>query len=350
MSDLVTTFTNMVSNFYLMFPDKKETIDLSDQEITSYVCKFGEKMRLPINKGYFKMMINRQGKMFKGLKCSLLPKFKMEVVLNVEENTSVEHRQYIDNIWSNIWMLYILNEIEHSSPDKTRMSQIAMALDCSKLNTTSASCADSGSAPDIMRMMSAQMENMTDEQKANVNEMMNAIKNPSAESNNIAKSILTDLKNHCKVTCDEAGKVDSKEFVEQILKAGSTMSESYGEKLKSGEISITDLLGMIASLTEGNSDDLMSDLSEMTEALHLDKMDLTEVKDEFINQLSTGELKGKIPPEILKTLTELTGDNLKKMDISKLIETMLVGREEEIKELTIEQKQELEEFYSKLVI
>ena len=107
MSDLVTTFTNMVSNFYLMFPDKKETIDLSDQEITSYVCKFGEKMRLPINKGYFKMMINRQGKMFKGLKCSLLPKFKMEVVLNVEENTSVEHRQYIDNIWSNIWMLYI---------------------------------------------------------------------------------------------------------------------------------------------------------------------------------------------------------------------------------------------------
>lgn len=350
MSELLTTYTNMVNNFYLLFPDKKDTIKLSEHEIKSYVCKFCEKLRLAENKGYFKMLVNRQGKLFKGLKCSLLPKFKMEVVLNVDENTTNEHKQHIDNIWANIWMLYILEEVEQTTPDKIKMSQIAMAIDCSKLNEV-ASPSNLNNGSELFKMMNAQMENMTDDQKKSVNEMMDAIKNPTIESNNIAKVILSDLKEQCKITCDADGKVDSKKFVDQLFKAGSAMSESYSDKLKSGEISITDLLGMISSLTDGNSEGLMNELSEVTEALQLDKMDLNEVKNEFINQLSTGELKGKIPPEILKTLTELNGDNLKNMDMGKLMESMLIGKEDEkAQELTIEQKKELEEFYSNLTL
>jgi hypothetical protein len=344
----------MVNSFYLLYPEKKNSLKVTDKEANAYVTRFGEMLRKEENNAYFKMLINRQGKMFKGLKCSLLPKFKMEVILNVDENTTEEQKTIINNIWTNIWMLYIIDETNQPEPNVIKISQIAMALDCIKQSTeTEKSQSRSvGGEDGLMKLITSQMQEMTNDQKLQVNEMMTAIKTPSGQSDDLIKNILADIKEKCNVPCGPDGKIDSKTFVQQMMQAGTTMSDTYGKKLTSGEIPITDILGMIANFADGSDSDLINELANVSEALQFDKLDINEVMNEFTTQLSTGELKGKIPPELLKTIKELDGDKLKNLDMSSLMETMLIAGsgKEEVKELTAEQKKELEDFYSKMTI
>lgn len=346
-SDYQKPYTEILNDFYLLYPEKNKMIKLNDIEMKTYVNNFCDKMRIQENTKYFKMLVNRQGLLFKGLKCTLLPKLKMEVILNIDDKTTENEIKLKNNIWSNIWLLYIINESEQSTPDQIKISQLAMAIDFVKNDGKLDENMDQKSK--IMDIMTSQMTNMTNEQKEQMNTMINALKNPSNDSNTITKQILTDIKEHCIINCEENGNVDSKNFVEQILKAGSSMSEVYGKKLKNKEISITDILGMISNITEDNGE-IMNELSDLTETLHLDKVDLNSVMKEFTEQLNNGELKGKIPPEIVKTLTELNGDNLKNMDLNKLLNSMLSSNTETPKDLTAEQEKELEDFYSNLTI
>jgi len=407
-SDINSTYQKLIHSFYELYPDKKDKIKINEVEMQSFITTFCDRLREKPQ--YFSLLLKRDGKMFKGLNITLLPKLKMEVVLNITEGSDDNKKRIINSMWDTIYLLYLLGESDNKDPDRIKMSKIAFALDNSlpeggtskqfkmndEINETnkpalfnatgdikmddvqkilgSVNFEDSKemfknlkmNPQDIQQMLgSLQNENFNKEDVKGIfdkvmsnpnmaDNMKNIMKSigingspedvlkPTENSNKFVKNILDDIKNKFKLnTSDGSEKIDSKQFVEQLMSVGNTIGDSYSKKLGSGELSINDIIGAVASMATNPDEETISDL---TNSLQLDKLNLPEVLDEL-----KGQLSGKIPPELMNTFGSLNGESLKNMNIGSLIGSMMSGQKNEtITELTPEQKKELEKYYEDL--
>ena len=78
-TDMFYVYTQLIDGFRKIYPDKN--ISVNNNEVISYVTSFCDKLRK--ENSLFSLLINKDHKLFKGLKCTLIPKFKMEVILKL---------------------------------------------------------------------------------------------------------------------------------------------------------------------------------------------------------------------------------------------------------------------------
>jgi len=373
-SDLQLTYQKLINSFYELYPEKKDKINMSEDEMKVFLTSFAK-----INKEkpqYFNMLVKRDPKFFKGTSFTLLPKLKMEVVLSNSDSDA--NKKIIEEMWDTIWLLYLLSESQTESPDTIKMSKIASALEKNNNSTVQADVVPSPSnvnIEDVLKNLNIEggmkdilgslkdgeggIKNILDnvmsnpELVGNMKNMMSSMgidgekcMNPNEKSNKFVSDILGDLKSKFKLKTED-GKIDSKQFVEQLMSVGSSIGDSYSKKLKSNELSINDILGAVTSMATNPQDDM---LNELTSSLQLDKLDLNEVLNELKNKMG-----GKIPPELLNSLGgDLgglggLGGGLNNIDIGSLIGTMMSGStKEQVKDLTSEQQKELEKYYEDL--
>lgn len=430
--DVLTIYNDMLQQFYKLFPTKKDSVELTDANKKKCVIICFETMRLSHNEQYFSLFIKRQAKFFKAIKSTLIPKFKMEVILNYDNETAIENKQIITHIWNNICLLYLLNESEQSTPNTKNMKIITYILE--NQNTPQPTEEELRRMPtlpveqpssDILPKLFEMLKNNNQMNKENLEEifektgMPSEIKNvfnnvdlnnidltemtnmlskidlpnidissisgilgdlninnidmssitgmlggmdltklmdfdfkntlnslqegideqSTANGKQMVNDILHNIKTNFKLT-EQDGKIDAKQFMEQIIGVGNTLGEEYSKKLINGELSITDILGALNSISTSD-ENIIGDVSD---TLKLDKLNTTEVVNEFKELL-----RDKVPPGLMTTLDALDGDTLKNLNIGSLINNMM-NTTETPTELTEEQKKKLIDFYENMSI
>jgi len=356
MSDIYNIYNELITEFNKLYPEMK--VKVNNNEIDSYVNNFIKKLR--DETGLFKYLVEKDNRLFKGLKCTLIPKKKMEVVLYADDKT-IKQKEIIDNMWKNIWLIYLLGESKMENPDKIKMSKITNLMENGKKEDDLPKMFDALKDMDIDKMKELfesknintdkindilkdgfDMDKMKD--LMNDNDIKNLIGSiniePTENSNKFIDNILDDIKDKFKLN-EIDGKIDSKEFVDKLLDVGNVLGDSYGNKLKSGELSINDIIGGVSSLMSDKKNDK---LSEISKSIDLDKIDVGGVFNEF-----KGKLDGKVPKEMMDVISGLNGDNLKNLNLGSLVDTM-IGGDKKVQELTDEQKKELEKYYENLEI
>lgn len=373
-NDMVYVHNQLLSEFNKMY---SKNVHVTNDEVKSLVFKFCSQINSD-NK-YFNSLIKREAKVFKAMNCTLIPKIKMEVVLNDKETD--DKKKMVNELWNNIFMLYLLGEAENKDPHKLHMTKIAMALDVAngKLNLDSK---ESNSIPSFLSSLEASgnedlnklIGNLKD---LNVNELetmaesigisndqINSIKNsvmsginldddtvkklmadfvkpPTENSSKFVKNILSDIKTKFKLS-EENGEVDSKEFVDKLFDVGNVIGDSYSKKLGNGELDVSDIISALTSMAT-NPD--MSTINEFTDTLKLNKVNMKEVVSELKNRMN-----GKIPPELMAIVDSIDPSNINNLNIGDLIGGMMSGQEKTIDVLTEQQKKELEDFYGNITI
>jgi hypothetical protein len=363
-TDKVNTYKHLVSNFYKLYPDKTDTVKICDSidEINSHIKFFCNKLR--DNSQYFQFLLKKNAKLFKGLKCTLLPKIKMEVVLTNDDQSKTE---IINEMWKSILLLYILGEAESTTPDKMKMAQVAALLDLLNSENNSSSNTNTNNenkqqfTPEMFKafdmdtdklsmMMQSMGMNMDvskiDEFKNNLNSeqftdlMTQFNKPPTEKSHQFINNILTDIRTKFNLTEREDGKVDAKQFVSQLMNIGNNLGDSYSKKLGK-ELDVSDIIGAISSIAT-NPDGL--DIGDLSNTLKLDKLDIKETVEALKE-----EMKGKVPEELLNTLSGLDGENLKNINIGSILSSVMGGgTQEPVRELTEEERTELLKYYESL--
>lgn len=362
-SDIATTYKQMLSSFYKLYPDKEGKYDdLTEQDIIVLIDKFGDSLRK--HNEYFNLFAKKQGKLFKGLSVTLIPKLKMEVVLNLGDLPSEEKQLLVNEMWNSIYLLYLLYESKQAEPNKVNMAKIALLLDkdTKQDNVNNDESANKNNlnflGKDINLDNLEEMMNKIGINKEQMNDLKNNIDQdkikellgqfnakPTEKSDKFVKDVLSDIKSKFKLNVSsENGKIDSKQFVEQLMNVGNTLGDSYGEKIKSGELSISDIIGAVSSVASGSNVDSMDDI---VKSLDLDKLDLNEILNELKSRFND-----KIPPELLATLGGLSNGDLKNLDIGSLVGKMMSNgnQEDKVVDLTEEQKKELAKYYEDLTL
>lgn len=369
-TDKQNTYKHLVNSFYKLYPDKVDTIKVCDnlEEINGYLKLFSSKLKE--NNQYFSYLLKRNPKLFKALKFSLLPKIKMEVVLTTNE--SQDNIDTINEMWKSILLLYILGEADSSSPDKLKMAQVAGLLDSLNNDNVDNTNIDNNSGliqTDLFKsldMDTNKLENMMQSMGLNIDknkiddfkntlksgeftELMTQFNKPLTEkSNQFINNVLSDVKSKFNLTEKEDGKVDAKQFVSQLINIGNNIGDTYSSKLGS-EIDVNEIISAIGSIATNPSS---LNISDLTDVLKLDKLDMNET----IEALKE-ELKDKIPLELLNTLGNLDVSVLKNLDIANLknldMNTLLSlamggGSQEQVRELTPEERAELLKYYETL--
>jgi len=391
-SDIFLVYNQLIDNFYELFPDKRGTVNVSNTDIKQLVNRFCLKFKMPDNEQYFPLLLRSQGKVFKAIKTTLIPQFKMEVVLLVNDKTTEDKHLILNNMWMNIWLLYLLGENSMNTPDKIKISRISIAIENKKnpsqvqtlpLNDMmqgldlkgiiqnpdfksmmqSSEIKNMMQNPDIQSMMQSMMQGGKQDSKPDLKSMiekvdMNQIQSiansdqfksilsqfhqePTTKSNSIVHNILSDIKNNVKINEQADGKVNSKDFVSEIVKVGSSISDTYGEKFSSGELDLNDIIGAITTIANSPDENMMKDLIQ---TLKIKNVDMNEVIDELKDRF-----KDKIPAEIMSLIGNLDISQLENFDMGSILGSMLGGsKDEPITELTEEQKKELMDYYDKL--
>jgi hypothetical protein len=374
-NDMVYIHNQLLAEFNKMY---SKDVSMTKTEIKSFVNKFCELVNS--NSKYFNSLIRREAKVFKAMKCTLIPKIKMEVVLNDIETD--DKKRMVNDLWNNIFMLYLLGEAERTEPNKLQMAKIAMALDIAngKLNMTDQN--ESSGLPSLLSSLETsgnedlnklignlkdlninELENMVGSLGIS-NDQINSIKNsvmsginldddtvkklmsdltkpPTENSSKFVKNILSDIKTKFNLS-EHNGEVDSKEFVDKLFDVGNVIGDSYSKKLGSGELEVSDIIGALTSMAT-NPD--MNTINEFTDTLKLNKINMKEVVTELKNRMN-----GKIPPELMSIIENIDPSNINNLNIGDLIGGMMSGQEKTIEVLTEEQKKELEDFYSNITI
>ena len=129
LSDMFTVYNQLINNFYKLFPEKKDSVKVSNTEITQLVNRFCLKFKMSEYEQYFSLLLKSQGKVFKAIKTTLIPQFKMEVILLVNDNTSEDKRLILDEMWLNILSLYVLGENTMNPSDVLKISRTTMAIE-----------------------------------------------------------------------------------------------------------------------------------------------------------------------------------------------------------------------------
>lgn len=361
-SDIFTTFQQLLSNFYKLYPDKEGKYNnLVESEIIVLLDNFGNSLRK--HNEYFSLFLKKQGKLFKGLGTTLIPKLKMEVVLNLGDSPSEEKQYLINEMWNSIYLLYLLYESKQEEPNKTNMGKVALLLENEQKKEENVS-KDNGannfnfmgndinldSLNDMMGKMGINKDQINNLKSSfdqdKIKDLLGQFNTkPTEKSEKFVKDVLSDIKSKFKLNVsDETGKIDSKQFVEQLMNVGNVLGDSYGEKIKSGELSISDIIGAIGSVASGSNTDSMD---EIVKSLDLEKLDLNEI----LNELKS-KFNDKIPPELLATLGGLAGGDLNKLDIGSLVGTMMgnINTDDKVVDLTDEQRQELTKYYEDLTL
>lgn len=357
-NDLTRVYGQLLSCFAQMYPDKK--INMNETEYNSYVNLF---CKLIGNESkYFNPFLNKDPRVFKGLKFSFIKGIKMEVILSSNKDTN---EKLVNEMWNTMHMLYLLGEANKSNPNTQNMQRIALKMDISKgalIETTN----DENKMPELFNAFKDinmnEIENMVsnlgiskdqfesiksgvglDLNDAKIKNLLSEIGKPPTEgSHRFMNDILNDVKTKFKLD-ENDGKVNAKLFVDQLLNVGNSIGDEYGKKIGTGELAVGDIVSAITSLASNPNGS--SVISDITNTLKLDKLDMKEVIEEIKLRMD-----GKIPAELMALLSNFDPQNIQNLNIGEIIGTMMSGEGENIVELTTEQKNELMEYYSSLEI
>jgi len=337
--------------------DKK--YGLSVEQMKSFVNSFCNKINE--DQKFMQLLLRKEIKLFKGISFTFIPKTKFEVIMN---NTSEDHKELINQLWSNIYLLYLLGEAEQVEPNTKNMSKIAFQLDLmnGKISTSENeselpqlfSAFKDLNISDVEKMIGSvgiskeQMENIKSNIGIDLNDdklkklMSEYIKPPTENSNKFMSGILSDIKTKFNLNEDVSGKVNAKLFVDELLNVGNSIGDEYGKKIGSGELAVADIIGALTNVATNPDSNVISDI---TNTLKLDKIDMKEVIEELKERMN-----GKIPNELMDLLGNFDPSNIQNLDIGGLIGSMMSGQNQEIQELTDEQKKELLEYYNNMSI
>jgi hypothetical protein len=175
----------------------------------------------------------------------------------------------VNDLWNNIFMLYLIGEAERTEPNKLQMARIAMALDVAngKLNTTDSnepnglpsflSSLETSGNEDLNKLIGNlkdlnvnELENMAGSLGIS-NDQINSIKNsvmsginldddtvkklmsdfskpPTENSSKFVKNILSDIKTKFNLS-EQNGEVDPKEFVDKLFDVGNVIGGNVGK-------------------------------------------------------------------------------------------------------------------------
>jgi hypothetical protein len=354
-NDMEYVYNQLLTSFNKMH---QKEIKMNHNEMKSYLSSFCEK--LDAESKYFKLFLARDYRVFKGIKFTFIPKIKFEVIMSSEQD---EHKKVLEQMWGNMYLLYLIGEAEKSEPNKHNMSRVAFALDLmnGKANND---ILENKTMPDLFtafkdinmdeveKMVSSMgiSKDQLDSIKSNVGidfnddkikQMMSEFVKPPTENSHIfMNNILSDIKNKFKLNEDN-GKVNAKMFVDQLLNVGNSIGDEYGKKVGSGELAVGDIIGALSSLATNPNSNV---ITEITDTLKLDKLDMKEVIEELKVRMN-----GKIPNELMDLLSNFDPSNINNLDIGGLIGTMMgSGENKEIPELTDDQKKELLEYYNSM--
>jgi len=401
MSELYLIYNDLLTEYYKLLEKKddnnKKKISLNETDIDNYVNTFCTKLKN--EKSMFKYLIEKDNRLFKGLKCTLIPKIKMEVILYIDKKTSDDIKLLIDNIWTKIWLIYLLGEAKSDEPNKTYMSKIAYLLnnnnndnnynndnnDNNNKNIEMNMFKDINvdKLKDVFEKMNSKIDlnNMKDliDKDGNVSidsikkifdnsmdlnklkdlignnnikeflenlDLKDIITNKDSDRGDIfINEILNDIKDKFKLDYTE-DKINSKQFVDKIFDVGNTLGDTYSKKLKEGELSIGDIIGGVTNLVSNKNN---NSFDEISKTIDIEKIDVKEVFEEFKDKLNN-----KIPKEMQDIINSINGDNLKNINIGSLVSSIISNSSSsssnKIEELTNEQKQELIKFYENLEI
>lgn len=336
--------------------------ELNVPQMISFVKLFCEK--IDDEQKYFKYFLERDCRLFKGLKFTFIPKTKFEVIM-ADENC--DNKDLLKQMWGNMYLLYLLGEAEKQEPNTKNMSRVAFELDLMNGKVSpDISSKDNNQLPDLFnafkdlnideveKMIESvgiskdQFESIKSSVGIDFNDdkikqmMSDFIKPPTENSNVFMSSILSDIKTKFNLNEDLSGKVNAKLFVDQLLNVGNSIGDEYGKKVGSGELAVSDIIGALTNMATNPDSNIINDI---TKTLKLDKIDMKEVIDELKERMN-----GKIPNELMDLLSNFDPSNIQNLDIGGLIGSMMGGQNQEILELTDEQKKELLEYYNKIEI
>lgn len=337
-SDVKVVYDELVSDFYKLHPSKTGSVNVTAKEIDELCINFVEKVKS--HQQFSKLLIKRDPRLFKAMKIILIPKIKMEVILNKLADMEDEKKIIIDKLWLDVWMLYILIDAKTENPDEMTISTLKLAIDC--VSSEGSRAMKEQESLELNQEQIAQAMQMMGMEGQDISKMATMVKSMTEnikytdKSKTFADDIVNDIKSKA-VLAEKDGKVDSKEFVNKLLSLDETVNK-YKVKLETGEIAMDDMLGVLANMMSGDD----TTVSNISEALQLDKVDLNEVMSELKEHMD-----GKLPPELAGLVGELDAEKLKNLDIGNVVGQMMggVGKQEEVKELTEEERQEMLEFY-----
>lgn len=375
MSEIIVIYHTLLKNFNELYANK--TIKITDKEIEDILINFCNKLKS--EKSMFKYLSSRDNRLFKGLKYTLIPKIKMEVILYIDNNTPEDKKNIINNIWDNILVLYILAELSNEETDIESVSKIFNLLSEENKNMVPLKFHDkfisinqsqsSNELSNIFDKFSSSLNLSQIKDLMSNNELKSLFTEGGTLSNNIPtelQSIIGDLnidniKEMFNSSASENGndfvsdilhnikdkfnteeELNSKKFVENLLDVGNNLSDTYGTKLKNGELSIQDIISGVSNVINDSNKDV---INSITSSFDINKLNISEIFDEVKTQMN-----GKIPKELVSLMSNINGDNLKNFNLDTLLNVMVTSDNTVNKNLTPEQKEELIKFYDNIEI
>lgn len=356
-NDIEYVYNQLLSGFNKMY-DKD--VKLNFIEMKSYVSTFCQK--IDKEPKYFNLFLERSPKLFKGINFTFVPKNKFEVILSSDNEAN---KKILEQMWGNIFLLYLLGEAELPEPNKNSMARVAFALD-SLNGKISVNDKDNNQLPDLftafkdinmnevekmvgsMGISKEQIDTLKASAGIDLNDdklkqmMAEFIKPPTENSNKFMNDILSDIKNKFNLHEETSGKVNAKTFVDQLFNVGNSIGDEYGKKVGSGELAVGDIIGALTSMATNPDTSVIGDIKN---TLKLDKIDIKEVIDELKIRMD-----GKIPNELMDLLKNFDPSNINNLDVGSLISTMMGGETQQIQDLTDDQKKELLDYYDNLEI
>ena len=362
MAEISIYYNNLLKEFNKLYENK--IIKITNDEINDILLNFCNKLQE--EKSMFKYLLSRDNRLFKGLKCTLIPKIKMEVILYYDDNTPDDKKIIINNIWNQIMLLYILTESNKKDSDMGYVYKIFNCLDDENKELINIELQEKikssnvqeptnnpllstmleklGSSVDISQLKNlissenipTELQNIVED--LNMDKIKELLNSPESKNGNeFVENILNDIKN--KFQSNE--QVDSKKFVENLFDVGNNLSDTYGPKIKNGDISIQDIISGVSNVINDSNNDIIGNI---TESIDINKLNFSEIFEEVKHQMD-----GKLPKEIINLMNNLNGENLKNFNLDGFL-NLVVTDNKVNKNLTPEQKEELIKFYDNLEI
>ena len=333
---LIDNFNTIINIFYELFPNKKNTINISNDEIINICTNFNK--NISKSNTFKNYLLTNKCKLFKALKIQFIPKIKMELVLFSDNTDSNEKKNNINNIWNQLKLIYIEIEENKSYPDVEYINSLCEQLGIvSKLKDKEIVIKDN-SKLDLSNFIN---DNKNLISNLNIGDFLNNLNNLNLDTDKeknllFIKNIIFEIKNKIlEIKKNNSSKLDLK----NILNNTNDIQDKYCKLLNNGEIKLNDIISGLFVLINNKEE-----CDEILKEFDInDIIDSDNILDELTNMLP---LEYRSIITLLKS-NDSSNENFNPMD---LLSSFLGNNDNKNMELTKEQLDELEEFYSKLKI